>query len=202
MKYFFNGYLLSILVVSFCCQSCVLVQPKLSLYRDKDKKTAIFYPTNSNNLLSCIQNSKELSKADLKNYLQKLPYEDTKKCTLSTTDQLRYICLSLNKNADYTQFRNGISLLQKYIQAHPKEQNSLQGLLLLTKRINHEMIFRSELNNRLHQEISTLQKKIQVLSTQLGNLKKNNSLDQKRIEELQLQIEQLKNIENIIKNRE
>ncbi len=92
--------------------------------------------------------------------------------------------------------------LKEYIELHPEERQSLQGLYLLVKRINQEKINRWSQRNRLTDEKETLEEENRELFEAATVLEKQIEQDGKRINELQKQIEQLKNIENIIKNRE
>ncbi|WP_153305975.1 hypothetical protein [Desulfogranum mediterraneum] len=108
----------------------------------------------------------------------------------------------MHQYASYKQFKQGLELLEKYIDGHPDEEGSLQGLNLLLKRINREKIKRWSQQNRLTDEKEVVEEENRGLLETVAGLEGQRELDQKRINELQKQIEQLKNIENIIKNRE
>ena len=110
-------------------------------------------------------------------------------------DKLRFICLSLHAGADYQQFKEGTKVLEQYIAEHPNSPDDIQGFQILVNRLDVEMMtkwsaWKSLLEDKkeLIAEVDSLQEKLEQ--------------DQVLIEELQTQIEQLKNIENIIKSRE
>jgi hypothetical protein len=113
----------------------------------------------------------------------------------SDQDTLRFICLSLHAKADYKQFKQGTKVLEQFIAKHPESPDDIQGFQILVDRIDEEII------NKWSAWKSLLEDK-KELKTEVESLQGNLEEDQIVIEELQKQIEQLKNIENIIKSRE
>jgi hypothetical protein len=110
-------------------------------------------------------------------------------------DKLRFICLSLHAKADYKQFKEGTKVLEQYIAEHPGSPESIQGFQILVNRLDKEMVTKWSAWKSLLEENDALKAKVE-------SLRVKREQDQVFIEELQKQIEQLKNIENIIKSRE
>ena len=110
-------------------------------------------------------------------------------------DTLRFICLSLHAKADYNQFKQGITVLEQYITEHPDSPEDIQGLAILLGRLNEEIEQKWSAWKSLLEDKKKLTADIEALQGKLVE-------DQIVIMELQKQIEQLKNIENIIKSRE
>jgi len=117
-------------------------------------------------------------------------------------DQLRLICLSLNVKANYRQFRKGVEVLKAYIRTHPDSRPEMQGLLSLVERLDQAKIARWSVRKKLLDEKEELEAELAELRRRAEILEQDHRQDQVRIEELRKQIDQLKNIENIIKNRE
>ncbi len=110
-------------------------------------------------------------------------------------NKLRFICLSLNEKADYKQFKQGRKVLQQYYEDHPDSGADMQGIQILVDRLDEEII------NRWNAWKSLLNDKKELKADQKELKAKIESLNI-TVEEQQKQIEQLKNIENIIKSRE
>jgi hypothetical protein len=110
-------------------------------------------------------------------------------------DKLNFICLSLHAKADYRQFKQGTRVLEQYVSEHPESPSEIKGLQILVDRLDIEIITKWSAWKSLLEENDEL--KVKVESSR-GKLEQNQVL----IGELQNQIEQLKNIENIIKSRE
>ena len=189
----------SIFFLCMLLAGCTGLSFNSSTSRGKQLPTVIFSPTDCDSLLACLEESRELSRNDFKAYYKRVSLEVEKKDPGST---LQLICLSLHHYASYKQFKVGMETLKEYIELHPEERQSLQGLYLLVKRINQEKINRWSQRNRLTDEKETLEEENRELFEAATVLEKQIEQDGKRINELQKQIEQLKNIENIIKNRE
>jgi hypothetical protein len=117
-------------------------------------------------------------------------------------DTLHLICLSLHGSATYKQFKAGTETLAKYIKEHPDAAATLQGIHLLMQRIDKEKIGKWAQSNKNLDEKEGLEVENKELLERNEILEKAAEQNQVRIRELQQQIEQLKNIENIIKNRE
>jgi len=115
------------------------------------------------------------------------------------------VCLSLYRQATYKQFKGGVEALARYVKAHPESTPSLRGLLLLLQRLDQEKIGKlaqSSKNLDVKEEKEELESENRELLERIDSLEKHSIQDQARIKGLQQQIEQLKNIENIIKHRE
>ena len=110
-------------------------------------------------------------------------------------DTFRFICLSLDAQADYQQFKEGREVLELYIAEHPDSADDIQGFKILVDWLDEEMLNKWKAWKTLLEDKQKLTSEVEILQ---GKIKK----DQVLIEELQKQIEQLKNIENIIKSRE
>ncbi len=153
--------------------------------------------TESERLLSCLQETKMYSRTEYKTLYRKAYSSEN-----SEDDDLYLICMDLHYYADYKNFKKGMLSLKKYAEIHQENKKSLLGIASLIERINREKINRWSQRNKLMNEKEELEEENIDLLKNLTMLEENNQQDVKRVEELQKQIEQLKNIENIIKNRE
>jgi len=156
----------------------------------------VFPSRDSNYLLSCLGDTQTLKRQDFDSQFKlaasNLPHGQE-------LDKLHFICLSLNEKADYKQFKHGTRILDQYLADHPDSGTDMQGIRLLLARLDEEIInrwsaWKSLLNDKkeLKTQVKSLKKELKI---QVDSLKVT-------IEEQQKQIEQLKNIENIIKSRE
>lgn len=202
MRAIFSCIISCLMLITCSLTGCVVVQPKQALYLKRDTESIPLFPTNSNNLLACIQETETLSKRERNMLLNELTEKTGPGNKFSSNDQLRYICLSFHELATKKQREEGIKYLCDFLYKHPHERNSLEGILLLAERIDHQTTHYTGQNKSLKNKNSALQKEKKSLEDQVSTLKKQNTVDKKRIDELEKQIEQLKNIENIIKNRE
>ena len=110
-------------------------------------------------------------------------------------DVLRFVCLSMNAHAEYKQFQQGIKVYGRYLEEHPELGNDMQGLRILLGRLDEEIRNRWNAWKTLLEEKNELQERLESLQGSFEQVEIKNM-------ELQNQIEQLKNIENIIKSRE
>ncbi|MFA7454499.1 MAG: hypothetical protein WCZ10_08560, partial [Desulfobulbaceae bacterium] len=110
-------------------------------------------------------------------------------------DSLRFVCLSLNAHADVDQFRRGLEVFDRYLRDHPDAGNDMLGLRLLLGRLDEEVRNGWSARQTLLGEKKELQEQLALLQGSLEQVELKNI-------ELQNQIEQLKNIEHIIKSRE
>lgn len=124
-------------------------------------------------------------------------------------DKLNFICLSLHTKADYRQFKQGARVLEQYIVEHPDSPGDIQGFQILIDRLDKEIITKwsawkslLEENDELKVKVESSRGKLEQDQVLIGKLQKQLVQDQALILELQNQIEQLKNIETIIKSRE
>ena len=146
---------------------------------------AVFPSFSSNYLLSCLSDMDTLRREEFETKFE------TASASLKSgrvLDRLRFICLSLNKKADDKQFAQGNDALEEYLADHPELGEDMHGFQLLIDRIDEEIM------NRWSAWKSLLNDK-KELAAELESLKI-------KVEEQQKQIEQLKNIEPIVKSRE
>ncbi len=154
--------------------------------------TVVFRPTDCSYVLSCLSDLKSVRGKEFDLHFnaaeKRLASGDDK-------DKLRLICLALNRRADYKQFKKGMEVLGQYIEDHPESGQDLQGLKSLVDRLDQAKINRWIARKKLLDRQDELETENEHLKSELAQA-------QVKIRELQNQIEQLKNIENIIKNRE
>lgn len=138
-----------------------------------------------NYLLSCLNDSKNIGRGafDFNFEMAEKDLQGGK-----DTDKLRFICLSFNEKADQKQFKNGLAALEQYIEAQPDAGEDLLGFKVLADRLSQEIM------NRWSAWKTLLDDK-KKLTAEVESLRLRN-------DELQRQIEQLKNIDDIIKSRE
>ncbi len=154
--------------------------------------TIVFRPTDCSYVLSCLGDLKSVRGREFDLHFNAA---EKKLATGDDKDKLRLICLALNKRADYKQFKKGMEVLDQYIEEHPESGQDLQGLKSLVTRLDQAKINRWIARKKLLDRQDELETENEHLKSELAQA-------QVRIKELQNQIEQLKNIENIIKNRE
>jgi hypothetical protein len=156
--------------------------------------TVIFEPSDCSYLLSCLNELQGLKKKKFNHFMQE---SASRLKGGGEKDTLRFICMSMHKKAGYKQARKGEKLLKQYIDEHPDASGDMKGLLTLFRRLNQARGSRQAGN-----DIKKIIVERDELAKEVENLKLMIKRDQGRILELQSQIDQLKNIENIIKNRE
>jgi hypothetical protein len=146
----------------------------------------------TNFLLACINDSKNIGRGEFD-----VNFEMAAKDLQSgqDMDQMRFICLSFNEKADHSQFKQGLTVLKQYIEEHPESGEEMQGFQVLADRLNQEIL------NRWSAWKTLLNDK-KKLTAEVESLRLSVEAEQARNEELQNQIEQLKNIDTIIKSRE
>ncbi|MDX9835866.1 MAG: hypothetical protein RBT36_11750 [Desulfobulbus sp.] len=150
-------------------------------------------------ILSCLEENRDLSRQD-----QRSAYADLEKQANSGADTqtLRLACLGLHERATYRQFRRSIELVTGWTTARPDEATSLNGLLAVLKWLDRERVARWMQHREQAAEKKKLTAENAQLTERIGLFELQAEQDRVRIGELQQQIEQLKNIENIIKTRE
>ena len=189
MKYSIAVGLVSLLLVAGCVQ---VGQQGGNGQEGGVKPTVVFKPADSAYLLSCVSELQGMKRKEfLRNYKEisgRLDKGDDE-------DKLRFICLSLSPRASARQLNRGGKVLEQYIQEHPDSGDDLAGLLLLTRRLAH-------VRGVSGAEYKKLVARRDELTAQVESLQQQAAIDKGRIEELQRQIDQLKNIESIIKSRE
>jgi len=146
----------------------------------------VVYPSlGSNYLLSCLSDMQTLER---KEFDAKFELVEAALVRGRDLDKLHFVCLSLNEKADYKKFKHGSNVLEQYFLDHPDSGKDLQGIRILIDRLDEEIM------NRWSAWKSLLNDK-KELNAEVESLKV-------KIDEQQKQIDQLKNIENIIKSRE
>ncbi len=160
--------------------------------RGLTEPTVVFRPTDCSYVLSCLGDLKSMRGKEFD-----LHFTAAKNRLASgdDRDKLRLICLALSARADYKQFKKGIEVLGQYIEEHPESGQDLQGLKLLVDRLDQAKINHWVMRRKLLDQQDEVERENERLKGELAQA-------QVKIKELQNQIEQLKNIENIIKNRE
>lgn len=153
--------------------------------------------TDSETLLVCLQKTKQYTRSEYREIYKKASASES-----FTKNDMYRICLNLHRYSEYKNFKDGLESLQDHVKISPADSLYLQGIASLVERIDKEKIKRWSQRNKLMNEREALEEENAEMAAALSALEQENSQNQKRVEELQKQIEQLKNIENIIKNRE
>lgn len=181
-----------LVVVLLSVGGCVQVGQQNKTPASAVGPTVVFEPSDSSYLLACVNELQGLKRKDLKRYYSEAASRLSKG---NDQDTLQFVCLSLHPKADHKQFQQGEKLLRTFIAEHPDASDDMQGLLVLYKRLGRAMANSKTGQKKILAERDELAKEVETLQQQFKR-------DQGRIQELQSQIDQLKNIENIIKNRE
>ncbi|MBM9538111.1 hypothetical protein [Desulfobulbus alkaliphilus] len=185
-------------LVGCLVSGCVGLMPGSSL-PDQPGATVIFQPSETDMILSCLAEREGLTRNEMRAEYAVIEEQ----VSGNDTDSIPHlICLSLHRQASYQQFKDGMEYLADLIDAKPDQAASLRGILILAQRIDREKISRWTLANRNLDEKEGLEAENRELLERNEALKNNAVQDQARITELQNQIEQLKDIENILKSRE
>lgn len=142
-------------------------------------------------VLSCMNETKGISRRD---FVVRVRRAGKKLANGNELDQLRFVCLSLNEKADYQLVKKGGEVLAEYLERHPDAREDMLGLSALVKRLGSAEICSQSTRRKLIEEKNKLEKKVDSLTSSLEQ-------EQIRAKDLKHQIEQLKNIENIIKDR-
>ncbi|MBU0945862.1 MAG: hypothetical protein KJ804_16085 [Proteobacteria bacterium] len=147
----------------------------------------------SDEILSCIVSSKQLSTKDLNSEFDALI--NFIESESSNTKLNRLLCLTLHHDASKKQLQRGKDILEKIIKNNKCRQKNLTGLLLLIQG-----------NLDLHEKYINKASKLQLEQKKL--LKKNETLtleldeeiisSQRRIEDLEQQVQKLKEIESMV----
>lgn len=124
-------------------------------------------------------------------------------------DELLFICLSLNEKANNEQFRHGKQVLEQFVTDHPEAGEDMLGLVFLSNRLNSLVDQAEKKDIELADLARQMEKdKKEGLRTSRRLQKENKKLLTEiksleiKIAEQQKQIQQLKDIEKIIKSRE
>lgn len=149
------------------------------------EKLFVFPVSSSTYLLSCLGEMEDL---DREQFAWRYTDAQSELAGDGGLDPLRFVCLSINKHANYTQFKRGRVVFEQYLADHPEEREDMQGFKVLYDRLNEEMIIEKNTCTSLREENEKFKAELESLKIKLA--------------EQQRQIERLKNIEPIIKSRE
>ncbi len=191
------------IIFLFCCSitlgGCVAVQRQTGELDNLLEPTVVFHATDGSSILSCLNDIGSLRSREFNRYFQEA---ETRVNEGKDEDKLRFICLSLNDKASYRQFKQGVALLKQYIKEHPDSREELSGLMSLIDRLDKAKVTRWSGRKKMLDEKEELEAEVASLQARVEALLREHEQDAVKIQELRNQIEQLKNIENIIKNRE
>ncbi|HHO48730.1 MAG TPA: hypothetical protein ENN06_09830 [Desulfobacteraceae bacterium] len=169
---------------------------QLGQYRFEDDEVRdpviVFRSFSSYYILSCLQDSRDM---DRQEFGRRFAMAESAIEQGADLDSLRFVCLSLNAQADVDQFRRGLEEYNRYLRDHPDAGNDMLGLRILLERLDEEIRNSWSARETLLDEKKQLQDRLDLLQGSLEQVELKNI-------ELQNQIEQLKNIEQIIKSRE
>jgi hypothetical protein len=168
---------------------------------DQSQKPVVSSPAGADTILSCLAEPEhqELSRKDFRTVYKTV---SAQAAGGTDSDTLRLICLSFHDYASLKQLKSGRDTLANYIKTHPDDAASLQGLYALMQRIEKEVMIKWNQSNKKLDEKEGLEAENKELLERNEILGKGAAQDKERIRGLQEQIEQLKNIDKIIKNRE
>ena len=161
--------------------------------------TVVFHSTPGASILSCLKDTAKMRSREFNNVFERAAAQME---SGRDEDAIRLVCLSLHTKASYRQFKQGEKILQAYIKSHPDDQKELQGLMALVDRLDQAKVTRWSNRKKLLDEKDELEAEVVSLQARVDTLLREHEQDRVKIQELRNQIEQLKNIENIIKNRE
>jgi chromosome segregation ATPase len=184
---------------SFLLGGCVAANRQTAGLDELLEPTVVFRASDSGYILSCLQ---ELGSLHSKEFNAYFSATEARLENGDDEDQLRFICLSLSTKANYKQFKQGEGLLEQYIKEHPDSQKEMAGLRALVDRLDQAKVTRWSSRKKMLDEKEELEAEVAALQARIETLQGEHEQDTVRIKELRNQIEQLKNIENIIKNRE
>ena len=170
-----------------------------SAVSEASKEVPVVQATEADTILVCLSSNEKLSRKDFTAAYKTAKDEASR---AENADKLRLVCLGLNQQASYKQFKEGLEVLSRYIKEHPAATPALQGLMTLMQRIDREKVVKWAQSSKRMDEKEELEAENRELLERNETLERSAARDQARIKELQQQIEQLKNIESIIKNRE
>ena len=184
-----NGVVLFFLLLS---AGCVQTSGQDAAVSAGVAPTVVFKSADSAYLLSCINELQGMKQKDFVRYSQEAARRLERG---SEQDTLKFVCLSLHPKAGSAQLKKGGQVLRKYVEDHPDAGEDMQGLLALIDRLHQAVVVRSARGRKIQDERDALAAQVESLQLEMKQ-------DKGQIQELRRQIDQLKNIENIIKNRE
>lgn len=180
-----------LLVCAVLLSSCSKKNWQQEAFQDADLVPEADQPSGASFLLECINDSKNIGRSEFD-----INFEMATKDLQSgqDIDKLRFICLSFNEKADHKQFKQGMVVLGQYIDEHPDSSEEIHGFQVLAIRLNQEIINRWSAWKTLLNDKKKLTAEVEMLRLSLETAQARN-------DELLQQIEQLKNIDKIIKSR-
>lgn len=178
---------------------CVATNRQTVGTNEQLEPTVVFRPAAGSYILSCLEDLSSTRSKEFNGYFQAAQGQLEGG---NDEDKLRFICLSLSVKANYQQFKQGMAVLDKYIEEHPDSREEMLGLQGLVTRLDQAKIARWSGRKKLLDEKEELEGEVTALREEMKTIRTESEQDKVRIQELRNQIEQLKNIENIIKNRE
>jgi hypothetical protein len=193
-----NLSVVAAVLAGYLVSGCAALNPKSSV-PDQPRTAVIFQPSDADMILSCLAERESLTRNEMR---EEYAFIAEQVGGGANGDMPHLICLSLHRHASYQQFKDGMESLAVRIDAYPEQAAGLRGVLILAQNIDREKISRWSLANKNLDEKEGLEAENRELLDRNEVLQANAVLDQARIRELQKQIEQLKDIENIIKSRE
>jgi hypothetical protein len=188
----------AIVLVGCLFSGCAVLVPSPP---DQLETEVIVQPSDADMILSCLAEQEDLTRNEMRERYAVIEGQISGKDN-EDDKILDLICLSLHRQASYQQFKDGMEYLAARIDIYLNQAPALQGILILAQRIDREKISRWTLANRHLDEKEGLEAENKELLEHNQLLQANALQDQARITELQKQIEQLKDIENILKSRE
>jgi len=192
-------YVFIFLCCSFILGGCVAANRQAGGLDELLEPTVVFRASDSGYILSCLQELDSLHSREFNAYFIAT---EARVEHGNDEDKLRFICLSLNTKANYKQFKQGETILKQYIKEHPDSREDMTGLLELVGRLDQAKVTRWSSRKKMLDEKDELETDVAALQSRIETLEREHEQDTVKVQELLNQIEQLKNIENIIKNRE
>ena len=150
-------------------------------------------PVSTKEVLSCIASSQQLTKHEVRSELDSLI--DSLELKRNNTNLNRLLCLALHRHSSKERIQKGKTILEKTLKKDQCKQQDLKGLLLIIQE-----------NINLHNKYLNRNWKFYLERKELKNKKETiqQKLDyeiisyQRRIQDLEKQVQKLKDIESIL----
>ncbi|MGI6656349.1 MAG: hypothetical protein ACOX5Z_05930 [Desulfobulbus sp.] len=180
--------------------ACVLYGCAGGQEKAKAPEPVVAPPLEAEAILTCYADQPKMTRKEFGKAYRAAAKRYSTEATVENARSL--ICLSLHPYATTKQLTDGIEQISLHAKQHPESNDGLRGLKKMMERINKERSTRWALSTRTAEKKANFADENRSLQEQNAQLLQAAEQDQEKIIELQLQIEQLKNIENIIKSRE